>query len=156
MTEDMRLLVTLAFWAHLRLGEVLALQRGDVLLDKRQLRVQRQVVEVDGQGSRLTEPKAGSRRTISLPTPAVDALREHLRRLSNVWVKQPLYFLTACTHERRPILTAPGVPELLIEAWRTLASNQWMGRWPLCRHARPRSFLCPTAFQWQTAERLHP
>ena len=91
MTEDMRLLVTLAFWAHLRLGEVLALQRGDVLLDKRQLRVQRQVVEVDGQGSRLTEPKAGSRRTISLPTPAVDALREHLRRMPPGLPAAPLF-----------------------------------------------------------------
>ena len=57
--------------------------------------------------------------------------REHLRRLSNVWVKQPLYFLTACTHERRPILTAPGVPELLIEAWRVSSEiNGWgVGRY---------------------------
>ena len=52
-----------------------------MLLDKGQLRIERQAVEVDGEGARITEPKAGSRRTVNLPTPAVDALRQHLQTL---------------------------------------------------------------------------
>jgi integrase len=50
MPADLRTLVTLAFWAHTRLGEVLALRRGDVALDTGQLRIERQVVEVAGMG----------------------------------------------------------------------------------------------------------
>lgn len=40
---------------------------GDVLLEKGQLRIERQAVEVDGEGARNTEPKASSRRTVNLP-----------------------------------------------------------------------------------------
>jgi putative transposase len=53
--------------------------------------------------------------------------RKHLRRLSNVWVKKPVYFLTACTNQRRPILTNPRVPDLLIESWRASEKiNGWV------------------------------
>lgn len=78
MPPELRTLVTLAFWAHTRLGEVLALERGDVALETGQLRIQRQVVEVAGEGPRITKPKAGSRRTVHLPAPAIAALRRHL------------------------------------------------------------------------------
>ncbi len=78
MPAHLETLTTLAFWAHTRLGEVLALRRSDVLLEKSQLRIERQVVEVDGYGSRITEPKAGSRRVVTLPEPAVEVLRQHL------------------------------------------------------------------------------
>jgi integrase len=91
MPADLRTLTTLAFWAHTRLGEVLALRRGDVLLDKGQLRIERQAVEVDGHGARITEPKAGSRRTVNLPTPAVDALRQHLQGLPPGLPSAPLF-----------------------------------------------------------------
>ncbi len=78
MPAHLETLTTLAFWAHTRLGEVLALRCSDVLLEKSQLRIERQVVEVDGYGSRITEPKAGSRRVVTLPEPAVEVLRQHL------------------------------------------------------------------------------
>lgn len=91
MPPELRTLTTLAFWAHTRLGEVLALRRSDVLLDKRQLRIERQVVEVDGVGARITEPKVGSRRTITLPEPAVDALRAHFERLPRGLPSAPLF-----------------------------------------------------------------
>ncbi len=91
MPPELRTLTTLAFWAHTRLGEVLALRRGDVLLERGQLRIERQAVEVDGVGARITEPKAGSRRTITLPEPAVDALRAHLEDLPPGLPGAPLF-----------------------------------------------------------------
>lgn len=91
MPAHLQALTTLAFWAHTRLGEVLALRRSDVLLDKKQLRIERQAVEVDHEGARITEPKAGSIRTISLPTPAVQALRAHLRTLAPGLPSAPLF-----------------------------------------------------------------
>ena len=39
----------------------------DVLLDKGRLRVERQAVEVDGEGARITEPKAGGRSSCHTP-----------------------------------------------------------------------------------------
>jgi len=39
---------------------VLALRHADVDLDKGQLRIERQTVEVDGEGPRTTEPKVDS------------------------------------------------------------------------------------------------
>ncbi len=91
MPAELRALTTLAFWAHTRLGEVLALRRGDVQLDKGELRIERQAVEVDGEGARITEPKAGSCRTVNLPTPAVDALRTHLQGLPPGLPSAPLF-----------------------------------------------------------------
>ena len=81
MPPELRTLVTLAFWAHTRLGEVLGLRRSDVLLEAELLRIEQQVIEVAGEGPRLTRPKAGSRRTVHLPTPALVALRSHLESL---------------------------------------------------------------------------
>ncbi|MDP9435557.1 MAG: site-specific integrase [Actinomycetota bacterium] len=91
MPADLRTLVTLAFWAHTRLGEVLALRRGDVALDTGQLRIERQVVEVAGKGPRVTQPKADSRRTVHLPAPAVAALSEHLEALPPGLPAAPLF-----------------------------------------------------------------
>lgn len=91
MPVELRTLTTLAFWAHTRLGEVLALRRSDVLLGRGHLRVERQAVEVDGEGARITEPKAGSRRTVTLPDPAVDALREHLQTMPPGLPGAPLF-----------------------------------------------------------------
>lgn len=44
--------------------------------------------------------------------------REHLRRLTNVWTRHPLYFVTACTAHRQKVLTSPAVTSALIESWR--------------------------------------
>lgn len=72
-----RPLVVLTFWAHLRLGEVLALRRGDVDLGSATLHVHRQLVRTAG-GTMETEPKAASRRVVHLPRPAVDVLSDHM------------------------------------------------------------------------------
>jgi len=81
MPAHLSALVLLAFWGGLRLGELLALQVGDLDLDptgdRGSLRVQRQQQDVDGQ-TLVSAPKVGSVRTVHLPAPAVAALAEHL------------------------------------------------------------------------------
>ncbi|MFI5335378.1 MAG: REP-associated tyrosine transposase [Opitutales bacterium] len=53
--------------------------------------------------------------------------RSHLRRLANVWIRSPLYFLTACTRERRPVLIQADIPKVLIEAWQASPDiNGWV------------------------------
>lgn len=78
MPPHLRTLVTLVFWASLRIGEAVALERRDVDLDAGTLRVERQQVELTGNQPVVTPPKASSRRTVHLPAQAVAALRRHL------------------------------------------------------------------------------
>jgi len=80
MPAGLEATVLLALWAHLRIGEVLGLQRGDIDLDAGTLSVHRQVVEVRNRGPVVVEPKMGSRRVVHLPDPAVDAIRWPPRR----------------------------------------------------------------------------
>jgi integrase len=81
MPENLRGLVDLAFWAHLRLAELLALRIGDIDLDDGTVAVQRQVVETDA-GPVESPPKAGSQRVVHLPPQGVSALAEHLKTRS--------------------------------------------------------------------------
>jgi REP element-mobilizing transposase RayT len=46
--------------------------------------------------------------------------RDHLRRLHQIWIPHPVIFLTLCTAARRPLLTRPGIPEILVQAWLAL------------------------------------
>lgn len=89
--EHLRTLVITAFWAHARMGEVLGLRVGDVDLAAGTLRIERQLVEVDQVGPVITTPKAGSRRTVHLPTPAVVALAEHLAAKGPALASAPLF-----------------------------------------------------------------
>jgi integrase len=75
---SLRTLTIVTFWCHCRLGEVLALQHGDVNLVEAKLHIRRQLVRVRKDELRTTQPKAGSLRTVAIPAPAVDALRRHL------------------------------------------------------------------------------
>jgi integrase len=73
MPENLRGFVDLAFWAHLRLGELLALRIGDIDMDDGTVTVQRQVVETDA-GPVESPPKVGSQRVVHLPPQGVSAL----------------------------------------------------------------------------------
>jgi integrase len=77
ISPHLRALVLLAFWAQLRLGELLGLQFGDIDLERGTLRVDRQLIEPDS-GPLLAPPKAASQRTVHLPEPAIEAIRTHL------------------------------------------------------------------------------
>ena len=53
--------------------------------------------------------------------------RSHLKRLSNVWLENPLYFITVCTAKRRPILLSAGIPDILVGSWQRSAEiNGWV------------------------------
>ena len=45
--------------------------------------------------------------------------RQHLHRLSKVWIKHPVYFVTVCAAERQKLLDRPKVTEILLSAWRS-------------------------------------
>ncbi len=57
--------------------------------------------------------------------------RAHLRRLSNVWIENPIYFLTVCVAQRRPLLTKRGIAEALRSAW---AQSPELHRWAVGRY----------------------
>ena len=67
------------FGAHVRLGELLGLNVGDIDLENGLVTIERQAQQVRGQGVLIRETKTGNRRTISLLAPALSALREHLK-----------------------------------------------------------------------------
>jgi REP element-mobilizing transposase RayT len=49
----------------------------------------------------------------------VTPVNKHLRRLDEVWVPTPIYFLTACTEGRVDRLANDGFHSLAVEVWRT-------------------------------------
>lgn len=75
--DRLEALYTVALALGLRQGEALGLRWQDVDMESRTLTVRNQLQRVDGKPT-LVEPKtARSRRTLTLPTLAVDALRRH-------------------------------------------------------------------------------
>jgi len=99
MPEHLKAFTIVAFWGHARLGELLGLRVGDFDVARGTLRIERQVIEVDGEGPRITAPKVGSIRTVHLPAPAVDALAAHLEKRGE-------------TRPDAPLFTQPGGTEL--------------------------------------------
>ena len=41
----------------------------------------------------------------------------HLRRLARIWISQPVFFVTVCTHGRNPILTLSKATDVLRREW---------------------------------------
>jgi REP element-mobilizing transposase RayT len=46
-------------------------------------------------------------------------VHKHLRRLEGIWIDAPIYFLTICTRNRRPLLARGEVAKILIDEWRS-------------------------------------
>lgn len=44
---------------------------------------------------------------------------KHLKRLSRLWIDNPICFITTCTYNRRPILICRNVAAILTDEWRT-------------------------------------
>lgn len=75
-----RMMAQLACWCSLRFGELSALQRGDVDLRARELRIRRSAVRTKA-GMLVKAPKsAAGVRTVSIPHHVLDDLDDHLRR----------------------------------------------------------------------------
>jgi REP element-mobilizing transposase RayT len=45
---------------------------------------------------------------------------QHLKRLRSVWAKQPVYFLTVCVANRRPLLAVSTAHDILLDEWKGL------------------------------------
>ncbi|MDX6266876.1 MAG: hypothetical protein QOD70_1616 [Frankiales bacterium] len=91
MPEHLQELVVVALWAHTRIGEALALRRGDFDPEQGTLRIERQQIELAGGGVRIVPPKAGSARTTHLPRPAVAAVTRQLEQLGPGLPSAPLF-----------------------------------------------------------------
>lgn len=89
--EHLRPLVQLAFGAHLRLGEVVGLQRGDLDLKAGTLRIERQVIESRYQGALTTETKTEKARVVDVPTVTVEVMEEYLSTVPKALAKAPLF-----------------------------------------------------------------
>lgn len=75
-------LATLALFAGMRLGEVLAVKEGRLDLDRGVVEVREALEETKANGIILKAPKTDAgRRDITLPDVAIEALREHRRQL---------------------------------------------------------------------------
>lgn len=75
-----RALVLLATFGGLRWGELAGLQRRDVDLGAGTVRVERQLMQITGQGLVFTEPKsAAGKRTVVIPDLIVEDLRAHVK-----------------------------------------------------------------------------
>ena len=71
-------LYVLSLTVGLRMGEALGLKWSDIDLDRKTLRVSRQLQRIrEGGGLVFSEPKNSSRRTVDLPLRAIEALRSH-------------------------------------------------------------------------------
>jgi REP element-mobilizing transposase RayT len=57
--------------------------------------------------------------------------RDHLHRLSQVWIKNPLYFLTVCCAGRRPVLQSALAANIIIRAWE---ASPKVGGWAIGRY----------------------
>jgi len=42
---------------------------------------------------------------------------KHLKRLSQIWIDRPIYFITTCSAHRRPIFANEAMASILIEEW---------------------------------------
>jgi integrase len=77
MPADLRSLVVITFYAHLRLGELLALKRADVDLDKGTVHVHKAISRTKA-GPVEKATKTGNSREVHLPSQALDVLGEHM------------------------------------------------------------------------------
>ena len=80
MPEKLRLMVTLASWCALRLGEIVELRRGDVDLSQEVIRIRRAAVRTRGAYS-ITTPKSDAGvRDVAIPPHVIPLIEAHLAK----------------------------------------------------------------------------
>lgn len=115
---EYRALVAVCAFAGLRLGEAAGLRAGDVNLDDRLLRVERQVQGETVATTRLEAPKAGSERTIAIPAELCNIIRDHCEDIGTIRAENYLFFRggellnrNSAGHIWREIRKTAGLPE---------------------------------------------
>lgn len=55
----------------------------------------------------------------------------HLKRLDHIWIDNPVFFVTTCTHNRKKILTNSKVATILVEEWKSAKERHdwYIGRY---------------------------
>jgi integrase len=81
MPKRYRLMVLLAAWTALRLGELTELRRSDIDLTGGRVRVRRAVVWIDGSPVVQTPKSGAGVRDVTIPPHVLPAVREHLRAM---------------------------------------------------------------------------
>jgi len=114
--ERLQALYVLAIYLGLRRAEVLGLRWDDIDLDAERLQVTQTLQRVEGRLQLLPPKTRHSRRTVPLPPPCVDALRQHRARqdrerlaLGPAWTDSGLVFTTT--------IGTPIEPDNLRRSW---------------------------------------
>jgi integrase len=115
MPEQWTLPVRVMFGAHLRLGELVALQRGDYADGV--LKVERQTTLVNGKPI-TTKTKTGNARTVALPPRIAAEVEEHLAA-SKGFARAPMFLRS----DGEPITN-----HALGQAWRRAARRAGLGQ----------------------------
>lgn len=80
MPEHLKLMVLLASWCAMRFGELVELQRRDVDVDDKVIRIRRAAVRVDG-GWEEGDPKSDAgKRDVAIPPHLLPAVEDHLTK----------------------------------------------------------------------------
>lgn len=137
-------LYVLAVTAGLRRGEILGLKWDDLDLERRVVRVRRQIAR-NGGVFEFTTPKRGKGRSVDLVSVAVEALVRHRegqmlekRRLGNLWQDTGLVFTTEVgtpldadnliKRSFKPLLERAGLPQIRFHDLRHTCATLFLAR----------------------------
>jgi integrase len=127
--DRLEALYVLAFSAGLRIGEALALQRDDVDFGRGTLKISRTIYN----GVVGTPKSKRSRRTITLPKIAQDALERHMEHVGGDWLfisqrGQPWWYWTFICDRYKPLLQRANVPYKNIHVARHTVASTLLAR----------------------------
>jgi integrase len=80
MPERLRLMVTLASWCALRLGETVELRRGEIDLSAEVIRIRRAAVRTKGSYSITTPKSDAGMRDVAIPPRVLPLIEAHLAK----------------------------------------------------------------------------
>jgi integrase len=128
-SDPLEALYVLVFSTGVRIGEALALRRGDVDLQAGTLRIARTIYN----GVVGTPKSKRSRRTITLPKIAHDALERHIDQVDTDWLfvsrrGQPWWYWTFICDRYKPLLERAGVPYKNIHTARHTVASTLLAR----------------------------